>query len=385
MSGEKKLVKPCPEFPLTPTGHGYWKKIIRGTSYTFGERWCSAEDALKAYEKDREAIERGLPRESVVEPTSLKDALDMFLEAKLTLVPKKQLAMRTWKDYETECKHVIKILPARTQLHNLGPNHFQALLASYDGSPTTVTNHMIRAEVAFNWIEERFNTTLNKGGVFKKPSATAIRKHKAATAKGLIPPSQIMKLIEHAKNPQIKAMLWLAINCGFGNADVGQLPLETLLRRFKDGWIEYPRPKTGMARAAKLWPESVAALKEVIGRRQKGLVFLTKYGNPWSTDSKASAISSEVAKIRDKLIKEGHELNSRLNFYDCRRMFQTIAGNAGDESAVRFVMGHVAGKNDMSAIYNQGFLDTRLIRIADAVKEWLLGKDENVGSYFASK
>lgn len=385
MDKPQKLVKPHKDFPLTPSTNGYWKKVIKGKDWYFGDRWCSPEDALKAYLADKDAIEQGQPRPSVFEPTSIKDALDMFLEAKLEKLKAEQLTMRSWSDLEKECKHAIKILPARTHLHNLGPHHFQTLMRSYTGGPTTVTNRMVRMSVAWNWIERRFGIKLNDGGVWELPSTTVVRKAKAKNAKGLIPPSHIKLLIDHAKNPQVKAMLWLAINCGFGNSDVGKLDLETLLERFEDGWISYPRPKTGQARAAKLWPESVTILKEVIGRRRTGLVFLTKYGNPWSTDSKASAISSEVAKIRDGLIEKGLPLHKGLNFYDCRRMFQTIAGNAGDEAAVRFVMGHVNSKTDMSAVYNQGFLDSRLIRVSDTVREWFLGGDEKVGTYFSAK
>ena len=45
---------------------------------------------------------------------------------------------------------------------------------------------------------------------------------------------------------QLKAMMLLGINCGFGNADCASLPLSAL--NLETGWIDYPRPKTGVPR-----------------------------------------------------------------------------------------------------------------------------------------
>jgi hypothetical protein len=44
----------------------------------------------------------------------------------------------------------------------------------------------------------------------------------------------------------LKAMILLGINCGYGNADCGTLPLSAL--DLKNGWINYHRPKTGIVR-----------------------------------------------------------------------------------------------------------------------------------------
>jgi len=67
---------------------------------------------------------------------------------------------------------------------------------------------------------------------------------------------------------------------------VSGLPMDRLdLRR---GWRNYGRPKTGIERRCPLWPETIAALQEVIARRHarehetlRNLVLITKYDNCW--------------------------------------------------------------------------------------------------------
>jgi integrase len=77
----------------------------------------------------------------------------------------------------------------------------------------------------------------------------------------------------------LRASVLLALNCGFGNHDVAALPLAAL--DLKAEWVNFPRPKTGIARRCPLWPETTAALREVIEARP-------------ATDSDLAFINSRV-------------------------------------------------------------------------------------------
>ena len=60
-------------------------------------------------------------------------------------------------------------------------------------------------------------------------------------------------------------MILLGLNCGFGNSDCATLPRSAL--DLDGGWVNYHRPKTGIARRVPLWPETVEALHEALAKR----------------------------------------------------------------------------------------------------------------------
>ena len=164
----------------------------------------------------------------------------------------------------------------------------------------------------------------------------------------------------------MRAMIYLAINCGFGNGDCAQLPISAI----DGGWHRFPRPKTGVARRCPLWPETRKALKRVIGDRKSGLVFVTKYGRPWAGKGTACPISQEFRKHCQTV---GIYQPGRTQFYSLRRTFRTVASTAGDEVAVNYIMGHAPDNRDMAAVYRQRTFDGQLRKVTDHVRAWLKG------------
>src|SRR5262249_55245566 len=146
---------------------------------------------------------------------------------------------------------------------------------------------------------------------------------------------EIRRLLAEA-GVQLKAMLLLGINCGFGNADCGNLPLSAL--DLEEGFIDYPRPKTGIPRRCRLWPETAAALRDALATRPEpkdpaaaGLVFITKYGAGWSKDTSTNPVSQETGKLLMALHINGRK---GLGFYTLRHVFRTVADEAKDQPAV---------------------------------------------------
>ena len=167
----------------------------------------------------------------------------------------------------------------------------------------------------------------------------------------------------------MKAMVLLGINCGFGNSDCGNLP--TVALDLDGGWLDYPRPKTGILRRCPLWPETTRAIRKVLADRpapkdegHAGRVFITKYGLPWAKDTPDSPITKEMRKLLDKLGIEGHK-----NFYTLRHVFRTVADEAKDQPAVDFLMGHA--RDDMASVYRERISDERLRAVSDYVRAWL--------------
>lgn len=139
--------------------------------------------------------------------------------------------------------------------------------------------------------------------------------------------------------------------------------------------FDYPRPKTGVPRRCPLWPETVAALVRAAAVRREPaegshseLVFVTKYGKPWSKATSDNPISNEIAKLLKslKLHRPG------LNFYALRHTFETIAGETRDQVAVDHIMGHA--RDDMASVYRERISDERLKAVTNSVREWLFAE-----------
>jgi integrase len=174
-----------------------------------------------------------------------------------------------------------------------------------------------------------------------------------------------------AAGPSLRVMILLGINCGFGNNDCGHLPL--LAVNLDAGVIDYPRPKTGIPRRCPLWPETVAALREVLAKRPEAkhtgdadLVFLTKFGTSWNKDTNDSPISKELTKFMKRLGIDGRK---GRNFYTLRHSFRTVTDESKDQPATDFIMGHEVPH--MSAVDRETISDVRLRAVANYVRKWL--------------
>ena len=160
-----------------------------------------------------------------------------------------------------------------------------------------------------------------------------------------------IRLLMAAADPVMRAMILLAINCGYGNHDVGQLPRSVV--DLESGWITWPRPKTRVERRAPLWPETVEAMRSAIPLRPKPkapederFFFLTRTGTPWHKDSE-TFISGPLSQAFRKLLGKTKLHRPGNGFYSFRRTFETIAGENGDQVAVDRIMGHA--DNSMAA------------------------------------
>jgi integrase len=166
-------------------------------------------------------------------------------------------------------------------------------------------------------------------------------------------------------------MILLALNCGLGNADIGRLKGSHL--DLERGWLDFPRPKTGIARRCPLWPETVAAIRAVLGVRlpakdpiEADLVFISLAG----TSFYAETGNSPVGQVFSRLLKRLN-INGQRGFYSLRHTFATIGGEARDQQAVSAILGHVV--ESMTGNYQHGITDARLCAVTESVRRWLFG------------
>ena len=220
------------------------------------------------------------------------------------------------------------------------------------------------------------------GADFKKPSAKVLRKARAARGLRMFEREELLAVLAVA-TVNAKAMILLGINCGMGNSDVGSLPTRAVdLTR---GWLNYPRPKTGIDRRIPLWPETVAALKAAKAERptptdpiHAPLFFISRHRLAYA-DTRGYRVGSEMvitldkAKITDANGVETPVKRPGLTFYSLRHTFQTIGEGAKDLAAVQSIMGHAASSSDMSAAYRERVDDERLKAVVNHVRAWLFG------------
>jgi integrase len=172
----------------------------------------------------------------------------------------------------------------------------------------------------------------------------------------------------------MKAMILLAANCGFGNADVATLPTSAI--DMKGGWVNFPRPKTGIPRRIPLWPETIKRLKQSLAARPEpkdpthaGRVFVTKYGKSWHKTTPDNPVSAEFRKLLNALDMHREGLGS----YAFRHTFDTVGGGAKDQVAVNAIMGHV--DSSMAAAYRERIDDEWLVAVVEHVRGWLFVKE----------
>lgn len=125
--------------------------------------------------------------------------------------------------------------------------------------------------------------------------------------KPLYTTSQIQMLLEGA-DVQLRGMLLLALNCGFGPKDVRDLTWSDVF----DGRVTLPRSKTGVCQTYAIWPETATALEavqtsrtEAVERLAKserivsddGFVFVTRFWRPWNKDAVCEQFRKLCVKV----------------------------------------------------------------------------------------
>ncbi len=386
--------KPYSDFPLFPHGNGKWAKKIRGKLYYFG-KWADPQGALEEYMAQREALHSGRPAKP--DALTIKSLGDRYLTARKHDVEAGELTQRSWDDYYVVAQLVADVLGKDRLVENLTADDFAKLkrkMAKTWG-PVRVGNTIQRARTIFKWAYDSYliDRPVRFGPGFSRPSQRVMRKHRAENGNRMFQAAEIRAALD-ATSAHMRAMILLAINCGFGNHDCGLLPIKAL--DLEAGWVDFPRPKTGVDRRCPLWPETIVAIKAAgaMGRKaaapeHDGLVFLTKRGSCWTNDKPQSPVSQQFTKALRMADKRAAKKAKKAGlkppapiyqpgrgFYSLRHTCQTIAEEAGespDFAAIDRIMGHAERSNDMAARYRERITDERLLRITDHIRAWLFG------------
>jgi integrase len=372
------------DFPLWPHPSGRWCRKIKGRFHYFGpwdkpqaalEKWLDQKDDLLAGRKPRPKGERGIDLDVLV---------NTFLTHKWALVETGELRRSTFDEYTRILKLFLDHFGRNRLATDITPPEFEGLRASLARgiSMAELGKRVQLVRSAYKYAVE--NDILDKApkfGTFKRPAVKAIRRSRAIRASRMMSADELQAVIAAAVTP-LRAMILLAINCGFGQSDLSSMPQRVL--DLDKGFVAFPRVKTGVARRCPLWAETVEAIREAIAARpdplddeDKSLAFITKYGRRWvryqasrKKENGGVWVDSVNLQFRKTLKAAKLKRTEAIGFYALRHIHRTIADGAGDARACDIIMGH-ADENDMPGRYIESVSEDRLRRVTDHIHAWL--------------
>lgn len=289
---KKKPGKPYADFPLYPHATGKWAKTIRGKAHYFGT-WADPMGALEEYKAVADALHAGRTPTTDSNIVELKDVCNAFISSKAIDAESGKLSPRSYVDYDRACRALIDAFGRNRNALDLGPLDFEKLYGqlSRKFAISTLGREvtMVKSIFTYAYQSDIIDRPPKYGPKFKGPSKTDRRKAKAKQEREngpkIFSADDIRRMLDAAPI-QVKAMIFLAINGGLGNMDISELHHDAL--DLDGGWLDYPRPKTGIERRCPLWTETVSALREAIANRRQPAadeyrkrVFLTRNGLPW--------------------------------------------------------------------------------------------------------
>lgn len=371
-SSPKRLKKPHPDFPLTPHPNGYWVKKIGGKQHRFGERWCDPKAALNEYLDVKDDLLAGRPV-ATGDGLTIEEAINKFLDDRHDRLQDGEIVQITFEDYQRTCRRIVEGLGRKTDVESLRPQDFARLRRKLTAElgATSTGNQVQRIRTCFKYLYEagEIENPVRFGPSFKKPSARRVLEERNKKAARDFSAKEIRDLLDAAHTTNLRAMILLGVNCGFGNRDCASLPEEAV--DLGKGWVEHARRKTGVMRRCPLWAETIDALRDVhhekADAKEQGaedLVFLTRQGFPYDR-RQFSSIAQEFRKITE----QAGCYRSGVGFYALRHVFETIGGNSKDQVAVDHIMGHK--RNDMASVYRTRVEDDRLLAVTDHIHAWL--------------
>jgi integrase len=375
----KDQQKPYPEYPLWWHRQGYWAKKINGKLHYFGPRHSDWKTSLEEYQRVVDDLRLGKERNP--NACTVGQVCNSFLHTKQRAVETGEFSKRSWRDYQSVGKRIIEHFGRTALVEDLSPadfGRFRAELAK-GRSVTSLANLVRVARMVFRYAEteELIDGRVSFGSQFSEPSKKAKKQHRAKLRRDhglrMLEAAEIRQLL-YAADPVWRAMIYLGINCGYGNSDISQLRIQQVGEH-----IRYPRPKTGEDRLNALWPETLDAVRQAISMRVQprtsdlsDRVFLTRTGREW-VRANSTYVNDEISKQFSKLLTACGLKRPGLNFYALRHTVVTIGEEVADKPALSLMLGHA--DSSMAAEYRERINTDRLEVIGNHIMLWLSGAD----------
>lgn len=362
-------VKPHPSYPLTPRSDGRFQKSINGQVHIFGSagNW---QAALSEFYASVNSIHHGQGKpQSVDQVVTVRQCANRYLKDRDADVAAGNLTLGSWGEYQRLLTEFAGFAGNDVPMAALAPATFTRFaialhqrLGSYAYNRSrALIMAWLRHAAASDWIKP-----VNVGVSFRRVPASKMR---AERKPRMFTADQARSLIAKAI-PQMRAMIYLGINAGFGTTDCAHLLKADVVGDF----ISYRRRKTGIGRSVVLWPETVAALVPLIAARPiDDHIFRTKFGALWVRQGRKGKRVTSINSVSNAFATLAKDCGIKgLGFYCLRHTFRTIADEARDPHAVARIMGH--SLPGMADVYVEAVSRERLEAVVNHVRSWLYPK-----------
>ena len=240
---------------------GKWGRRVEGKlTRVPGDGW---EDALREYKEVADDLHAGRTLRVKGNGLTVADLCNRFLTAKLWKQEAGEIGTRAFTEYKETTDLIVSGFGANRLVDDLAVDDFESLRAAMarQWGPVQLANAITRVRSVFKYGTDNglIEKTVRFGSEFRKPDQSVLRRHRAKTGERMFSAAEVRSFVEGVMvpggdrgpellraDPQLRAMILLGINAGFGNRDCATLPFSAA--DLDRGWINFPRPRTGIPR-----------------------------------------------------------------------------------------------------------------------------------------
>lgn len=388
-----KPKKPYPAFPLNAHKNGQWyraKRIGGRVRFFYFGHWHDdprGERALKFYlavASNLEAGDDSFTASAAVQisQTTIDEVAAAYMELVHHRAETKQIGLREFDDVRLACmEHFLNAVGDRMPADRLAvpislpngqiisPLEMFARYLDQRMKAYAYNRNMSKVRGMLKWayktaklIAEPLHEHESLANKKKKIRRRQQRLRDARFGAPIYQPWECVKIVEAAAceaartGSPILAMILIAMNSGWGNSQIADVPISVIQAALKSGIVDWIRVKTEEIAQFPLWAITKWAIEQYLPNRPKpklnedqDLLFVTRCGNRWvrelvKRDAEGAitavnpddAISKELRKIEEKIGTK----RERRALYAFRHTFSSAANDLQDQDATRRIMGH---------------------------------------------
>jgi len=211
------------KFPLTHHSTGQYCKKIKGKIYYFG---ANKKQALERYLDQATYLHggRNLIQKASNGNMTLKELCDLYLQYQYSKVLANDLTAKHHNDQISSLSKLMSFLGQSQKIKNISTldlQNYERKLQGVYGSIHRLNLHISIMKAMFHWA--RKNDILEN-----IPNIDAISRGKILHQERFTFNSEQINKLLSAADVNMRAMIWLGLNCGFGCTDCAQLKWKDL-------------------------------------------------------------------------------------------------------------------------------------------------------------